>query len=93
VINSATSRLHARDREVRANVLAVTRSEALITIDGSSQPFLMLGTPTGRWVAVRRHQDLTFTVAARDVDPATIALEPIPDPAVRLLGREPVDPE
>jgi hypothetical protein len=36
----------------------------MITLDGTPQPFLRLGTPTGRWVAIRRHGDLTITIAA-----------------------------
>jgi hypothetical protein len=84
--------LRARDREVRAEVLQAIRSEQLITIDGARQPFLTLTTPGGRWVAVRRHDDLTITIAAHDLDPTTITIEPIPDPAARLLGPEPEDP-
>jgi hypothetical protein len=61
----------------------------MITLDGTPQPFLRLGTPTGRWVAIRRHGDLTITIAARALDPTTLTLEPIPDPAARLLGPEP----
>jgi hypothetical protein len=53
---------------------------------------LTLTPPSGRWVAVRRHDDLTITIAAHDLDPMALALEPIPDPAVRLLGPEPPDP-
>jgi hypothetical protein len=83
--------LAARDRECRGSVLAAARSEQLITIDGTPRPFLMLASPTRRWVAVRRHDDLLITIAAHDLDPATITLEPIPDPAARLLGPEPDD--
>jgi hypothetical protein len=82
----------ARDREVRAEVLKAIRSDQLITIDGALQPFLTLTTPGGRWVAVRRHDDLTITIAAHDLDPTTITIEPIPDPAAHLLGPEPEDP-
>lgn len=32
---------------------------------------MMLITPSGRWVAVRRHDDLTATIAARDLDRTT----------------------
>jgi hypothetical protein len=84
--------LRARDREVRAKVLEATRADQLITIDGTRQLFLTLNTPSGRWVAVRRHDDLTITIAAHDLDPTTITIEPIPDPAARLLGPEPEDP-
>jgi hypothetical protein len=84
--------LAARDRELRRKVLDATRSEQLITIDGTPEPFLTLSGPTSRWVAVRRHDDLTIAVAGHDLDPTTITLEPIPDPAARLLGPEPEDP-
>jgi hypothetical protein len=83
--------LAARDREVRASVLEAARSEQLITIHGKPEPFVTLSTPTGRWVAIRRHHDLTITVAGHDIDPTTVTLDPIPDPATRLLGPEPQD--
>lgn len=60
-----------------------------ITIDGTPASFLLLSTPRGRWVAVRRHQDLTVTIAARDLDPAALTIAPIPDLAAVLLGPEP----
>jgi hypothetical protein len=53
--------------------------------------FLTLTTPSGRWVAVGRHADLTITVAARDLGSTTITLEPIANPDARLLGPEPND--
>jgi hypothetical protein len=79
-------------RRRRAAAFGGTRSKALITIDGIAHPFVILTTPSGRWVAVRRHDDLTVTIAARDLDPSGLALEPISDPAARLLGPEPKDP-
>ena len=82
----------ARRRARHAAALGATPSEQLITIDGCPQPFLALSTTTGRWVAVRRHDNLTITIAAHNLDPATLTLEPIPDPAARLLGPEPQDP-
>lgn len=81
--------LVAREREVRAKVLAAARTNEQITIDGISQPFLTLTTPTGRWVAVRRHDDLPITIAAHDLDPNTITIDPIANPAARLLGPKP----
>ncbi len=83
--------LRARDRAVRATVREAIRSDQLITVDGTPQPFLTLTAPGGRWVAVRRHDDLTITIAADNLDPTTITIEPIPDPAARLLGPEPED--
>ncbi len=80
---------HAVDRRRHGAALAATRSEAQITIDGAAKAFLTLSTASGRWVAVRRHEDLTITIAARDLAPNAITIEPIPDPARRLLGPEP----
>ena len=64
-------------------------SETEITIDGAREPFVMVGTPNARWVAVRRHHDVTITIAAREIDPAWLIIEPIADPAARLLGPKP----
>ena len=83
--------LAARRREVRAEVLDAMRSEQLVTIDSTREPFLTLTTPTGRWVAIRRHHQLTITISGHNVDPAAITLEPMPDPAARLLGPQPKD--
>jgi hypothetical protein len=79
-------------RDRRAAALGATHTEQLITIDGTAEPFGTLSTSTARWVAVRRRDDLTIIVAGRDLDPTTITLEPIPDPAARLLGPKPEDP-
>jgi hypothetical protein len=81
--------LSARDRTMRGKVLAAVRSEQLISIDGTPAPFLTLTAATGHWVAVRRHSDLLVTVAASDLDPTPITIEPISDPAARLLGPRP----
>ncbi len=67
-------------------------SETAITIDGAPEPFLTVGTPNARWVAVRRHHDVTVTIAAREIDPASLIIEPIADPTARLLGPQPVEP-
>jgi hypothetical protein len=79
----------ARDRTARGKVLAALRSEQLISIDGTPAPFLTLTAASGHWVAVRRHRDLVITVAASDLDPTAITIEPIADPAARLLGPRP----
>jgi hypothetical protein len=81
--------LAARERAVRAKVLAAVRSEQLISIDGTRKPFLALTAASGHWVAVRHHSDLEITVAAGDLDPGLITIEPIADPAARLLGPRP----
>ncbi len=70
---------------------AATQTEKLITIDGTPEPLNTLTPLSGRWVAVRHHGDLTITVAANDLEPTAIELEPIPDPPARLLGPEPVE--
>ncbi len=57
--------------------------------DGAAAPFVTLTTPSGRWVAVRRHHGLTVTIAARGVEPGGLLIEPIADPAGLLLGSEP----
>jgi hypothetical protein len=67
-------------------------SETPITIDGARDSFLTVGTPNSHWVAVRRHGDLTITIAARETDPASLIIEPIADPAARLLGPKPEEP-
>ncbi len=77
------------DRRRRAAAFAAAQSETKIAIDGTPDPFLMLSTPGGRCVAVRRHLDLTVSIAARDLDPATLTIEPMADPAACLLGPEP----
>lgn len=81
-----------RDRASRAQVLASSRSERLITLDGAREPFCVLTASDGTWVAVRRHEDLTITIAARDLSPQAITVAPIADPATRLLGPRPKDP-
>ena len=81
--------LAARNRQRRAALRNATQTETLITIDGTPEPFLTLTPPSGRWVAVRRHGDLTITVAATELDPKAIELEPIPDATRRLLGPQP----
>ena len=67
-------------------------SETEITIDGACERFLTVGTPNARWVAVRRHHGVTITIAAREIDPASLIIEPIADPDARLLGPEPDEP-
>lgn len=63
-----------------------------IMIDGAVESFTTVGTPETRWVAVRRHYDVTVTIVGREIDPASLVIEPIADPNARLLGPEPVEP-
>ena len=74
---------------MRGKVLAAVRSEQVIRIDGTPAPFLTLTAASRHWVAVRHHSDLVITVAASDLDPARITIEPISDPVDRLLGPRP----
>jgi hypothetical protein len=64
-------------------------SETEIAIDGVREPFHAVGTPNAHWAAVRRHHDVTITIAAREIDPASLIIEPIADPDARLLGPKP----
>jgi hypothetical protein len=86
---AVTLQFRAADRRRRAAALNADRSEVQISIEGVRAAFLVLIAPGRRWVAVRRHDDLTVTVTAHDVDPGSLVIEPIADPAARLLGPEP----
>ena len=81
----------ARRRRVAGSHQAPV-SQTEITIDGAPAPFLTLGHLNAQWVAVRRHHDVMVTIAAREIDPASLVIEPIPDPEARLLGPEPDEP-
>lgn len=81
----------ARRRRV-AGAHAASVGETAITIEGARQPFVVVGHLNDLWVAVRRHDDLTITIAARGIDPASLVIEPIADPSARLLGPEPNEP-
>jgi hypothetical protein len=35
---------------------------------------------------------VTITIAARDIDPASLVIEPIANPTTRLLGPKPDEP-
>jgi len=66
--------------------------ETEIMIDGAREPFLTVGIPQAHWVAVRRHHDVTITIEAREIDPASLIIDPIADPTARLLGPKPAEP-
>jgi hypothetical protein len=83
---------HAMARRRRAAALTAAPSDAHVTIDGAPERFVILAGAGGEWVAVRRYDDLTITIAARNLDPARIALEPIANPTARLLGPQPEEP-
>jgi hypothetical protein len=79
------------DEGVQRVVLNAIQSEQLITIDDTPMPALMLTGPQSRWVAAVRHAGLTILIAAHDLAPASLCLQPISDPTERLLGPEPPD--
>lgn len=83
--------LAARRRQV-AGSHAAPVGETKITIDGAREPFLTVGTPNARWVAVCRHRGMTITIVAREIDPASLLIEPIADLDARLLGPKPEQP-
>ena len=87
-----TLRFRAARRQRVAGSHEAPVSETEITIDGGREPFLTVGTPNARWVAVRRHHGVTITIAAREIDPASLIIEPIAEPVGRLLGPEPDEP-
>jgi hypothetical protein len=80
---------HAERRRRRAATHAAIETEQPLNIDGVPELFVMLGDAHGAWVAIRQHDDLTITVAARQVKPMDLVIEPVPDPFKRLLGPEP----
>ena len=84
------SRAARRRRAAASHEAPVSDTE--ITINGVRKPFLTVGTPNARWVAVRRDHDVTITIAAREIDPASLIIAPIADLNARLLGQEPGEP-
>ena len=79
-----------RRRAAASHAAPVGRTE--IMIDGAREPFMTVGTPTAHWVAVRRHHDVTIMIEGREIDPASLVIEPIADPNARLLGPQPDEP-
>ena len=79
-----------RRRAAASHAAPVGRTE--IMIDGAREPFITVGTPNAHWVAVRRHDDVTITIEGREIDPASLVIEPIADPNARLLGPQPDEP-
>jgi hypothetical protein len=79
-------------RRCRATALTAAASEVDIQIDGAPGSFHCLTAVSGRWVAIRRHHDITITITSRGPGPQTLAIDPIADPAARLLGPQPSDP-
>ena len=81
----------ARRRRVAGSHQAPV-GETEIMIDGAREPFLLVGVPNAHWAAARRHHGVTITIAAREIDPASLIIEPIAHPAARLLGPQPDEP-
>lgn len=55
----------------------------MLSVDGQSAEFELVQAGAG-WAAVRRHQDLLLTVTGIEVDPDTVALTQVEDPATTL---------
>jgi hypothetical protein len=81
--------LRARDRERQAVVLNAVQTEQVINIDQAPMTTVMLTGPENRWVAAGQHRDLIIIVAAHNVEPSSLHLEPIRTSS--LLGPEPPD--
>jgi hypothetical protein len=58
-------------------------------IDDAPMAAVVVRRPSRWWVAVARNDDLTITVAAFNVEPASLRLRRIADPVAELLGLEP----
>jgi hypothetical protein len=79
----------ARERERHAMVLDAVRSEQPIEIDGAPATALMLSPPGSRWTAAVSLAGLMIVIAASEVEPTTLRLRTVSDPAAELLGPEP----
>jgi hypothetical protein len=79
----------ARSRAQNAAALDAVQSEHAITIDGQPITALMLTSSATRWVAVAVRGNLTIIVAGHDVDPKSLSLRPIGDPAEEFGPRSP----
>jgi hypothetical protein len=87
---AATTLWHeARGREQNAAVLNAAQSERAITIDGTATKTVMLTAAENRWTAVAVRADLTIIVAGHDVEPESLRLTPIADPAEKFGPRSP----
>lgn len=78
---AATWRRHERERRLRVSRAA--QREILIFIDGQREPFTSLHLER-RFVAVRRRREHTIVLAAIDVDPQKLVLQPLGDPVEQL---------
>lgn len=85
-----TLQLSADSRDANATALDAVQSEHNLTIDGVATASLILTAPASRWVAVAVRGNLTIIVRGRDVDPGSLRLSPIADPAKRF-GPSPPD--
>ncbi|MFZ0385206.1 MAG: hypothetical protein WAL22_06065 [Solirubrobacteraceae bacterium] len=58
-------------------------------MEGELEPFCYLRSDD-HWVAVHRRTSQTLTIAAEDVDPASVDLRPLRDPIAELSWDEPL---
>ena len=72
-----------RDRKQRQLAATAAREQLEILIDGYPELFVSLRSDDC-WVAVRRHNNQTITIAAQQVDPASLDLRPLKDPVADL---------
>lgn len=70
-------------------MLDAATAERLIEIDGQPTAMLTLTPPGGLWTAAVCLGDLTIVLAAHKLEPTTLRLTALTDPAAALLGPEP----
>ena len=76
-----TLQLSADRRDANAIALDAGRSECALTLDGAITTALMLSAHDDRWVAVAIRDELTVIVRGHDVDPGSLRLSPVANPA------------
>jgi hypothetical protein len=82
----------ASDVDPRATPVCARRTSVLVILSQGA----LCGPPNARWVAAGRYHDvtitITITIAAREIDPASLIIARIADTTARLLGPEPDQP-
>jgi hypothetical protein len=71
------------DRQRRRLAATATRSDVLLRVDGDLEPFCCIRSDDD-WVAVRHRTSQTLTIAAKQVDPASLDLRALRDPTSDL---------
>jgi hypothetical protein len=79
--------LHVRERELLARATLALAEQRTFRLDDEPAAFVAVASAE-RWVAVRRHGDLTITIEARDVDPGSVELYALADPLADLAAPE-----